>query len=108
MPATVAARDFVRARAIEKVAGEGAQFGAVEIALVVERHAVPAGRGIQPIADVADGIGFAIAPGRDIAAHEFGINALALDGRDVVVLDAQGDGALYVALESEVDIASGQ
>ena len=107
-PAAVAARDFVRAGAVEKVAGEGAQFGAVEIALVVERHAVPARRGIQPIADVADGIGFAIAPGRDVAAHEIGVDALALDGRDVVVLDAQGDGALDVALEGEVDVAFGQ
>ena len=38
----VAARDLVGAGAVEEVAGEGAQLGAVEVALVVQRHAVPA------------------------------------------------------------------
>ena len=42
---SVPPRDLVRARAVEEVAGKGAQLGAVEVALVVQRHAVPAGAG---------------------------------------------------------------
>ena len=46
--ARVAAGDFVGAGAVEEVAGERAQLGAVEVALVVQRHAVPARRRVQP------------------------------------------------------------
>ena len=50
-------------------------------------------RGVQAVADVADGIGLAVAPGGDVAAHQLGVDARAFDARDVVVLDAQASPA---------------
>src|SRR3990167_6677856 len=53
MASRVAPGGFVGPRAVEEVAGESAQFGAVEVAFVVKRHAVPASGVVQAVADVA-------------------------------------------------------
>ena len=52
----VPAGDLVRAGRVEEVAGERAQLGAVEVALVVEGHRVPARRRVHAPADVRDGV----------------------------------------------------
>ena len=98
--------DLVGTGRIEEVAGEGAQFRAVEIRLVVERHRFPACRRVHAPADMADGIGLAVAPGGDVGAEQVGIEIVAGDLGDIVVRDRQRHRRFHIAFEGQVHVAA--
>jgi len=85
MPGGVAAGEFIGAGGEQKIAGDGAQFGAVAVALVVHRKRLVARPRVHAEADMRYGIGLAVPPCRKIAAHQFGIGALARKLGDVIV-----------------------
>ena len=85
MPGGVAAGELVGAGGKQEIAGDGAQLGAVGIALVVHRKRLVAGAGVHAEPDMGHRIGFAVAPCRKIGAHHGGVGAVALQIRDVIV-----------------------
>ena len=97
--------ELVGAGRVEEIAGERAQLGAVALALIVHRERLVAGARVHAPADVRGGVGLAVAPGGEVAAHQLGIGPLPLDRHHVVALDPERDAAVKVALEGEVDIA---
>ena len=54
---------------------------------------------------MADGVALAVAEGGEVRAEQVGVEAVALDRDDVVVLDAQAHRLADVGLEREVDVA---
>ena len=55
---------------------------------------------------MGDRVGLAVAPGGEVAPHQLGVRALALDARDVVGLQRQPHRSFQIALEGQIDIAA--
>ena len=88
MPRGVAAGELVGAGGEQEVAGDGADLGAVGVALVVHGERLVARLRVNAEADMGNGIGVAVISGGEIAAHQLGVGAVALDARDVVGIAA--------------------
>ena len=97
--------DLVGTGRVEEVAGEGPQLGAVRLALVVDRERFPAGAGVHAPTDVAGGVGLGLTERREVAGEQVGVEAVAVDRGDAVVLDHEPDRGLHVLLEGEVHVA---
>ena len=80
---------LVRPGRVQHVAGERPRLGPPDVALVVQLEVVPPCRGVHPPADVAGGVALAVAERGEVRAEQCGIDALAGNLDDVVVLDRQ-------------------
>ena len=105
MPQGVAPGHFVGPGGIQKVAGEGAQFGAVEIGLVVKHHRVPSRLGVHAPTDMGNGVSLAVTPGSKVAAHQVGVQPGAGDVGHEVVFNRERHRFVQVTFEGQVHVA---
>src|SRR5690606_28859650 len=89
----------------QEVAGVGTDFRTIGVALIVHGQRLISSVLVHAEPNMRNGVGLAIAPGGEIASHQFGVGAIALDRGDIVVNDGESYRPLEIALEGEVDVA---
>ena len=105
MARRIAAGEFVGAGREQEIAGDGTNFRAVGVALVIHRQRLVARAGIHAEADMRHRIGLPVAPGGEIGTHHRGIRALAFQLDDIIVLQCHLHRRCQIALEGQVDVA---
>ena len=96
---------LVRAGGPQEVAGPGAELGRLHVALVVKRARHPTRGRIHPPTDMRQAIGVSVAPGLQVVAEQFGVQAVAPDLGDEIVADRDVDGAGEIGFERQVHVA---
>ena len=99
MPAREPPGKFIGTRRIEKVPGHGAQFGPVQIGLVVHRQRFVPRSFVHAPANVAGGIGQRIVEALKVVAHQRGVSALTGYFGDVICFQSAINGAFEIPFE---------